>query len=862
MPTPSPTPSIVCLLLLIALLWSLRGPRIGALAGLLHAWWLAPAGVVTPCIALGIILLAPQMPDMFAGMADGADGLGWWRLGRGLGCASGVLGLASWYWTRAGLNAEAGKDDRDAPYDPALAPAGAAPPFWEWFKAGYHQAPRWAALPAALMAISPPLLAWLHPALHLQPQFIAAAVSLAIFCASLLPFTIYRRAHVAAALVPLALWFVLMLTMADGTRLCWIRLAMVTALLVLAYVAQRHDWVPKHIPAWAWRYPPLGLIAGAPLGWPVGLLVLAAAAAACFASDTWPWIVAASFQAPSVALVALGLIVGPFAVGLSLCRALAFPWGTWAALPGGRTAKLLIGTAGFLWLVFATPVWIEQWLSPNLYEIRAAGTLPSRPGLQEALARWRTAQIDICEHPREAPLPVIVAAAEGGASRAAVWFLSAAAMLEDDNYTAGRFGQYLFAISGVSGGSLGAVTYLQALKADRANGGSPCRGPRPATLAAGIGTMVDSDPLAPALAGFFLNDALMRLLPMHRLWSGYNDRAVMLEYAFQRDWAGWWPRSEAEEGRAASRESFVSLRRDLGDLAPHLFLNGTDVDNGRRLITSTVAFGRAVKEYPEAVFPLAEDLLQRFGHDVPAATAVTNSARFPLLSPPGRIPGRQVIDGGYFDNYGSRTADDLVLEIERIGKANGWNLVPIVVLVTNDADTAADDLPRYAVSCEQLFPLLPDAGAPSDSAEDARDEAKADALKQHQALAARGEAARSPTIEGGAPVLGLIATRGAHGVDGLQILRRRLCDPNDPGSNRLIHIALPRPGAGDAAPMNWVLNEAAGQFMRDEAPKTAFNEHQAGLLARMLPRTAGGSGGRRWDDTRMDGARWKPAAVE
>jgi hypothetical protein len=101
-------------------------------------------------------------------------------------------------------------------------------------------------------------------------------------------------------------------------------------------------------------------------------------------------------------------------------------------------------------------------------------------------------------------------------------------------------------------------------------------------------------------------------------------------------------------------------------------------------------------------------------------------------------------------------------------------------------------------------------------------------------LAARGESGRSPTIEGGAPVPGLIATRGAHGVDGLQIPRRRLCDPTNPNKSRLVHIALPEPGTGDAAPMNWVLNENAGQFMMDRAPAIRFNHDQASLLRRIL----------------------------
>jgi hypothetical protein len=791
---------IYLLCALLGLMLIFRGHRIGALAGLLHGWWIAPVGVLAPLIALAVVLLAPQMPDMFAGMTDGPQDAGWWRLGNALGFASGVLGLASWYWTRSGLNAEAHGDDRGAPYDPALPATVTQPlsPFWSAFQEGYRQAPRWAALPAALLAGSPPLLALLHPELARSPHAIATAVSLTIFALTVLPFTIYRRTGMVAALIPLLLWIILLLTAPDGGLPWWIGLVTTTALLVLAILGVRRRWVPTNIAAWVWRFRPIGLVAGAPLGWPVGVLVLVAALVVCLATELWPSVVSAVAHAPPVAMIALALVVGPFALALAALRAVAPPYGSWAAAPGGVTAKRVLGVALILWVVFLTPSWLQP---SGLYEIRAveapnlAGSPSERPDLQKALADWRQQQFD-CGHPKDQALPVVIAAAEGGASRAALWFLSAAELL--DGRTDRRFGRYLFAISGVSGGSLGAATYLEALAADRADGGNRCFGPRLPTMSRGFDAMVSADPLAPALAGYFLDDALMRLLPLRVVWPDVKDRAGLLESAFEQSWLDWWPVAQSAPARAAATGGLIDLRnRRLAEPAPHLLLNGTEVDTGRRLITSTIRFTAK-----DDLFPAAEDLLALINRDVPVATAVTNSARFPLISPAGRADGRQVIDGGYFDNYGSRTADDLVLAIRRIAAAQHWRLEPIVVVVSDDAEFAPADLPRFTISCTQPFPALP-----------------------------AGDKTPASEAEPIAPVLGLVATRGAHADDGLYILRYRLCP-----AQRMVHIALPKPdpARNETAPMNWVLNQAAGSFMRQTAPKDPFNLAQADLLGRIF----------------------------
>jgi hypothetical protein len=794
---------------LILLMLIFPGHRVGAIAGLFHAWWIAPVGVIAPLVVLAIVLLAPQMPDMIAGMTDGSVAKGWRQLGYGLGFGSGVLGLSAWYWTRAVLNAVAKGDDQGAPYAPDLPDTVAASPspFWTWFEEGYRQAPRWAALPAGVLSVSPPLLALWHPELADPAYGKAAALSAAIFAATVLPFTVFRRTRTTAAIAPPLLWMVLALTEPDPSPLRWVGVVLVAALLAVAWVGLQRGLVPTRLPAWAWRYPPVALVFGAPLGWPVGLLVLAAAPVVCTITQLCPTVVSEVAHAPPVAMIALALIIGPFSVVLALLRWVAFPWGAWARAPGGQTVKQVVGAGLLVMIVFVTPPQLEP---PGLYAIRdiEPRELPERPDLRKALSDYRAYQTDTCHFPKDAPMPVVIAAAEGGASRAALWFLSAARTL--DGASEGAFGRYLFAISGVSGGSLGAVTYLQALAAERAQGLASCAGPRLDPGNEAFQVMVNGDPLAVALAGYFLDDALMRVLPLRLIWPHLADRAAMLERAFEAAWPAWWPESRQAEGQAAAAGGLLDLRlRRLGAGAPHLFLNGTDADTGRRLITATVRFAPG-----EELFPFADDLLQTERADVPAATAVTNSARFPLISPAGQLPDNQrVIDGGYYDNYGSRTADDLVIAITRISAESNLNLVPIVVVVSDDAVAPADTLEAMTVSCGHPLPV-PSGGDAVGNA--AQKQADVDAQR-----AQRNE----PTYD--APVIGLLSTRDAHAEDGLAILRNALCK-----DNRMVHIALPKPDTakGQAAPMNWVLNQAAWRFMMVDAPTACFNRQQAVLF--------------------------------
>ena len=74
--------------------------------------------------------------------------------------------------------------------------------------------------------------------------------------------------------------------------------------------------------------------------------------------------------------------------------------------------------------------------------------------------------------------------------------------------------------------------------------------------------------------------------------------------------------------------------------------------------------------------------------DLRVSTAAATSARFPIISPHGNIrderTGRivdQLVDDGYFENFGALTAAELVHELKK-----QW-LKPVVVLINSEPTT-------------------------------------------------------------------------------------------------------------------------------------------------------------------------------
>jgi hypothetical protein len=272
---------------------------------------------------------------------------------------------------------------------------------------------------------------------------------------------------------------------------------------------------------------------------------------------------------------------------------------------------------------------------------------------------------------------LLIVATAGGGIRAAFWTAYALASLHDSQKD--KFDKALFAISSVSGGSYGAVIY-RAMVASGAN--PPCTTdlqdsqPKPASYADCVPLYLGPDSLGPTLVALLFPDMQQRLIPVSIL----PDRARALELAWQDAWQAHAPKGK--EGLMAG--PFNRLWKDCP--LPILLLNGTSVRAGRRIITTNIELSPNM----EPVFHDATPFSRLTPLVISASTAVSNSARFPYISPPGTIPAvdgsaaDQIVDGGIFENSGSETALELYEYLIRKPKENRPAVG--VLQITSDPD--------------------------------------------------------------------------------------------------------------------------------------------------------------------------------
>jgi hypothetical protein len=293
-----------------------------------------------------------------------------------------------------------------------------------------------------------------------------------------------------------------------------------------------------------------------------------------------------------------------------------------------------------------------------------------RPSVAQAARAWHAQAAKEWPASR-GPVPMIIVATAGGGIRAAQWTAAVLERLEQD-LGPQILRRHLFAISGVSGGSVGAAAYIAELD----------RRPESAAFATKV---LERDFLAPALAALAFVDLPSTILPDF----GQGDRG----YALERSW------EEATGGQLARGFlSFFPNAQELGDRPwrPALLFNATHQRTGRRVITSHLRIERQI--FLDSWD--AHDLLKA---DMPASVAAHNSARFSYVSPAGRLISRDLsvgdegrlgflLDGGYSENFGAITALQLVREALRVLGTD--NVRPIILQISSDSALLERDRAR------------------------------------------------------------------------------------------------------------------------------------------------------------------------
>jgi hypothetical protein len=442
---------------------------------------------------------------------------------------------------------------------------------------------------------------------------------------------------------------------------------------------------------------------------------------------------------------------------------------------------------------------------------RLAQAAKSRPTLEDHFERWIERQQPLAD----GTIPAYVVAAQGGGLRAAYWTATVLARLHDQ--TEGGFTRSAFAISGVSGGSLGATVYISLLadEARRSTGGR---------LEPRAREALDGDYLSPLVSYLLYPDLLQRIIP----WRVASfDRARAIERTWERDLAS---------AGFPVADGLLSLWEEHGNSLPALLLNATWVETGMPILISSLQTGTwnpSPMDHALAAIPIRYETCLRSGRYIQthvdmfcpdlqtapmrASSAVHLSARFPFVSPAARIdltPSAHqvrsrvdrethlrkeatsevwghVVDGGYFESSGANTAEQLLAFLQ--DKMIRYpQLRPVAVLINN--------APGEGLS----QPL----------------QQRADPLVwAHDALA---------------PPATLFATRDARGLIAQDAAQRRALDGQRGEESTYRLVLQPDPGDGYAPPLGWHLSRKAKERMHS-AIADEIGGRICALITRHMP---------------------------
>lgn len=233
----------------------------------------------------------------------------------------------------------------------------------------------------------------------------------------------------------------------------------------------------------------------------------------------------------------------------------------------------------------------------------------------------------------------VLVAAAGGGIQAAAWTTQVLMGLR--SLVGLGFDKALCALSGISGGSVGSACYVHWL----ANP-SVARDP----VKAASGSSLDE-----VAWGLAWPDLIRLFVP--GLARKLADRAGAME----RAWVGNASLSRSHVGSPFwNALSSWNDRVGRGEL-PALFMGSTMVESGEPLILGTSDVNSAAVNRPSSGW-MEGDQLHRIGNrpmDIPIVRGARLSAAFPYVTPAARprLADQQphMVDGGFFDNYGTAT---------------------------------------------------------------------------------------------------------------------------------------------------------------------------------------------------------------
>lgn len=296
------------------------------------------------------------------------------------------------------------------------------------------------------------------------------------------------------------------------------------------------------------------------------------------------------------------------------------------------------------------------WYDPHTVRLLDTSTSDANEGTQETQYSKRVnfkAYVDqwITRHKQELDtsktvVPMFFILADGGASRSGYWAASVLGrMHEETRYprsSRSYFTDHLFCLSGASGGAVGNTVFLTAYALQQKN---------PELSTSWLSQkFLGSDFLVYPLARMLGPEALEPVF--FGLWM---DRAYALENGMD------YPVDSVKIMGEFMRNSFSQLLPNASNGFPVLAINTTRVNDGSPGVISTI-------DMDTIFFGKRIDVLEHLPKkkDIRVSTAMVMGARFPYMSPGGKLGDSYFVDGGYFDNSGAGVVHEMLLGLQEI----------------------------------------------------------------------------------------------------------------------------------------------------------------------------------------------------
>ena len=249
----------------------------------------------------------------------------------------------------------------------------------------------------------------------------------------------------------------------------------------------------------------------------------------------------------------------------------------------------------------------------------------------------------VAAHKKQGHKRLIAVATAGGGIQAAAWTARVLRGLEEECAQKGAAScdlrDSIVVISGVSGGSLGAMAYARTFAPDLDQVSS-------ATAV----TNAETSAIDEVAWGWTVPDVFRAVLPWFR--TQFVDRGWALEDK-------WRAVNHLRDAKRQRDVLFGDWAPSESHLMPALLLNATVVETGKPIVFSNTDFPNDKKDATGLVnfYNLIPGLKGQY--DIRVNTAARLSASFPFVAPAARsnltnppVPDFHIVDGGYYDNYG------------------------------------------------------------------------------------------------------------------------------------------------------------------------------------------------------------------